>query len=214
LSHSGLPGGGALDAAHHDDVAELALTPTDARGLVGQEHSEILEGSGGGQLLLHDGAGCTHQVQLLFRHLLHDGGREGRAGEGDALVDFLREAEGFADFPDAVFTQFGERFEDAVAELLLGVDAYLGEDVVLALDARDGLVDVAEDGAIEEEAGARLVDESAEELRVEGLGDGLALGLGVGEATWRVPFDQVVKGRGLRGFQRPKRWLLISPPPP
>ena len=55
------------------------------------------------------------------------------------------------------------------------IDAQLLENIVLPLDARHGLLDVGEDGPLQQKPRAASLEELAEDLLVEGLGDGLPL---------------------------------------
>jgi hypothetical protein len=64
----------------------------------------------------------------------------------------------------------------------LRVDAQLFENVVLALDAGDGFVYVGEDGALQEILGFAFDDQLAEDVFVEGLGNGFSFLLGVNQA--------------------------------
>ena len=90
------------------------------------------------------------------RDLADDAGGQGRAGEGRAVEDGCRQAQGFGDLAHAVFTQLQQRLKNLIAEGLLRVDAELREHIVLTLDARHRLVDVGQDGALQQVTGLAL----------------------------------------------------------
>ena len=106
-------------------------------------------------------------------------------GKGMRSKSSVGQAQRLPDLAHAVLAQLDQRLEDPVAEGLLRVDAQLLEDVVLPLDAGDGLVHVGEDGPLQQVLRAALPHEAAEDVPVEGLGDRLALLLGVGDALER-----------------------------
>ena len=106
-------------------------------------------------------------------------------GKGMRLKSSGGESERPAELPHSVLAQLDERLEDAVSEGLLRIDPHLLEDVVLALDPGHGLVDVGQDRALEQDFDPAVLDEPAEDVLVEGLGDRLPLLLGVGDPLER-----------------------------
>ena len=153
MAYGGLSGIDGIDTADDDDLAEFAFGVADAGGAVVEEDGEVLEGLSVGEFLFDNGGGSADGVEAFSGDLADDACSEGGAWEGHSPGDFVGEAEELGDFADVVFAEGLEGFEDLVAEGFLGVDADLGEDVVLAFDAGDGFLDVGKDGAVEEEGG-------------------------------------------------------------
>ena len=172
----------AVDAADDDDLAELPLAVADARGLVAQQHGQVLEHAGVGQFFLDDRRGRAHGRQPLLGHLAHDPRGQGRPGEGHAPGDCRRQAQHLGHLAHPVLAQRRQRLQHVVAVLLLRVDPQLGQDVVLPLDAGHGLLDVGQDRAVQQVLGPRLPHQLAEDLRVERAGDGVSLLLRIGQA--------------------------------
>ena len=83
----GLAGVHAVDAADHDDLAELPLSVADAGGLVLQQHGQVLERAAVRQFLLDDRGRRPDRGQPLLGDLADDPRRQGRAGKRDPLGD-------------------------------------------------------------------------------------------------------------------------------
>jgi len=149
------------------------------------QDGEILECPAAGQIPLDHRRGTAHRGDAFRSNLPDDARRQRRARERHALEHLGRQAERLTHLADAVLAQLHEGLKDGVAKGCLRVDAQLREDVVLPLDPRYRLIDIGEDRALEEHAGATLAHQAAEHVPVERLGDGLALGFRIRDALER-----------------------------
>ncbi len=144
-------GVGALDAADDDDLSELALVVSDSGCVVAEQDGHVLECAAVAELFFYDGGGFADGIQSLGCYFADDTSCEAGAGEWDSVCDFLGHVEEFGHLADAIFAECLERLDYGIAVRLFGVDAELGEDVVLAFYSGDGLFDVCKDCAVEQE---------------------------------------------------------------
>jgi len=145
------------------------------------KNGHVLKSGAGLQAAFKDRRRPPDDGDALGRRLADDPGGQGRPGKRLPVEEDVGEPQGPADDPNAVLAQRQERLQDAVSERRLRIDAQLGEDVMLALDPGDRLVDIGQDGSLEQNLGSAFLDDPAENPPVEGLGDRLALFLGIGQ---------------------------------
>jgi len=103
-------------------------------------------------------------------------------GERNAVRNLRRHLQIPADRANVVLAQGFEGLDDRVPVGLFGIDAELRENVVLAFDAGDGLLDVGQDGPVEQELCPGFFDQTAEDRGIERIGNRLPFLLGVGQA--------------------------------
>jgi hypothetical protein len=112
------------------------------------EDGKVLEGLDARELFLEDGGGFAHQGDALRRGLADHPCCKGGTREGLPCEELPGEPQGLADLPDAGLSETDQRLDEGVPELLLRIDAQLGQDVVLPLHPCHGLLDVGEDGPL------------------------------------------------------------------
>lgn len=100
--------------------------------LVVQQNSHILKRTAIGEFLLHDGGCHPHGMEALGGYFCRDSGGQGWARKWDAPGDFSRQMDECGQFTNAILSQGFKRFDNAIGVGLLGVDAQLGENVMLA----------------------------------------------------------------------------------
>ena len=106
--------------------------------------------------VMSDGNGLYHMRNRYYhpelrRFLNPDPRGQGRARERRPGIDLLGQAQRLAHPANPGLAQLQDRLQHLVPEHFLGIDAELFEDVVLALHARDRLLDVGPVGALEQE---------------------------------------------------------------
>ena len=180
-----------VTARNAQHVVVGAAVAHDADGAHGQQHGEGLPDgvveAGLADLVEIDGVGLAQDVELLARDLARNADGEARTRERMAADEGFGQAKLAAQRPDLVLEQFAQRLDE------LHVHA-LGQaaDIVVRLDGdrraageRDAFDHVGIERALGQELGAadllRLLLEHVDEV----LADGLALGLGIGDARER-----------------------------
>jgi len=146
---------------------------------------QVLECAGISQGIFDDACCLANGFHTLRRDLSDHARRKSRPRKGRTAEDGRGETEGFRHLAHGRLSQLDERFQDIVSVDFLRIDTELGEDVVLPLDPRNSLLDIGEDGALEEMAGAAFADQPAEDVFVKRLGDGLSFLFGIGKSLQR-----------------------------
>jgi len=145
------------------------------------QNREVLKGVGVPEQVLDHHRGFANRLETFRGHRPDHPGRQGRSGKRDARKHLRRKPERLANRPHAVLAELDERLDDAIPKGFFGIDPELFEDIVLPFDPGDGLIDIGQDRALQEKIGPACLDKAPEDLAVEGLGDGLAFLLGVGD---------------------------------
>jgi len=176
----------AVDASNDNNLSKLALVLTDSSGFIIKKNRHILKCPGLCELFLNNGCGLSDDLKPLFGHLSHNPCGQSRTWKGNSLRDFSRESQDLRHLSHPVFAKCLKRFQNLIAVLFLRINSDLGQNVVLAFDACDGLFDVCEDGSMEQKCGTDLADKSSEDFGIEGMGDGVTLLLRIGQSLERT----------------------------
>ena len=136
------------------------------------EYGHVLESSPAGKQSLDNHSGFSDNIEFLLCHLADYSCCKSGTRERNAVEHLFRKSGSAACHPDSILAELDQRFKYMVPESLLRVNSELGKYIVLALDACNSLVDISQDGSLQEVPGSALPYDPPEYLFIECLGNG------------------------------------------